>query len=85
MVRPADNDDELQLALLSTRPGEPDSGLTRYAAAMHFYQRGLLGAPTLEVYRICSPFDGEDPLPTLRRLGLDDDIACCRKATGDPS
>ncbi len=41
--------------------GAPGSGLTRYAAAMHLYQGGLIDAATLERFRICCRTDAEDP------------------------
>ena len=64
------DEDAKQLALLTTPTGAPGSGRVRYAAAMYFYQEGRLGARALEVYRSCSPIDGEDPRATLERLGL---------------
>jgi hypothetical protein len=63
-------EDAIQLELLRTAPGEPGSGLTRYAAAVHFHNRGLLGTEALEVYRICSPLDAEDPCSLLSARGL---------------
>lgn len=46
---------------LRTPLGESGSGLVRYAAAMHLYQRGHIDAATLERYRICCRLDWEDP------------------------
>ncbi len=37
------------------------SGRARYAAASSFYSRGMLDAEVLEIYRILSRLDGEDP------------------------
>lgn len=54
-------EDEEQLALLRLPLGEPGSGMTRYGAAMYFFQRGKLGSETLEAYRICCNLDSEDP------------------------
>jgi hypothetical protein len=59
-----------QWALINTPLGEPWSGRTRYAAAMYFYKRGELSAETLEVYRLCSRRDWEDPLPIIRERGV---------------
>jgi hypothetical protein len=56
-------------ALVNTPLGENWSGRTRYAAAMFFYKRGDMNAETLEVYRICSRLDAEDPLPIIRDRG----------------
>ncbi len=52
--------------------GLPGSGRQRYAAAMTLYQAGLISEAALEVYRICSPLDGQDPVSLLqeRRLAL---------------
>jgi len=56
-----------------TPAGEDWSGRTRYAAAMSFYLRGEMSAEILEIYRICSRIDAEDPLAALRayRIGRD--------------
>lgn len=65
-------DDEAaeQWALVNTPLGEAWSGRTRYAAAMFFFKRGEMNAETLEVYRICSRLDLEDPLPIIRDRGV---------------
>ena len=59
--------------LIRTPPGTEWSGRTRYAAAMFFFQKGEMTAEVLEVYRICSRLDDEDPLDVLRRwqIGAD--------------
>ena len=57
-------------ALVNTPLGEHWSGRARYAAAMFFYKRGEMTAETLEVYRICSRLDAEDPLPIIRDRGV---------------
>lgn len=59
--------------LIRTPPGTEWSGRTRYAAAMFFFQKGEMSAEVLEVYRICSRLDGEDPLDVLQRwkIGAD--------------
>ncbi|MQT12379.1 hypothetical protein [Segnochrobactrum spirostomi] len=51
--------------------GEPWSGRARYAAAMRFHLAGAMEAEVLEIYRICSRLDDEDPLDALRayRIG----------------
>jgi hypothetical protein len=65
-------DDEAaeQWALINTPLGQPWSGRTRYAAAMYFHQKGEMGSETLEVYRICSRLDSEDPLSIIRDRGV---------------
>ena len=62
-----------QWALINTPLGEEWSGRARYAAAMYFYQRGEMSADVLEVYRICSRLDAQDPLAIIRDRGLGDD------------
>ncbi|OJF92456.1 hypothetical protein AX760_12515 [Pararhizobium antarcticum] len=53
--------------LINTPPGVVWSGRTRYASATFFYHGGQMSAEVLEVYRICSRLDAEDPLDVLRR------------------
>lgn len=48
-------------------PGAEWSGRARYAAAMHFYNRGMMDAEALEIYRISARLDREDPLDVMRR------------------
>jgi hypothetical protein len=62
------------LAQLSAPLGLPGSGRLRYASAMTLYQHGRLSADALEVYRICSPRDGEDPVKLLKMRGLGREI-----------
>ncbi len=69
MAVEADSEIVEQWALINTPLGEDWSGRTRYAAAMFFYKRGLMDAPTLEVYRICSRLDHQDPLSIIRERG----------------
>lgn len=59
-----------QWALINTPLGEAWSGRTRYAAAMFFFKRGDMPAEVLEIYRICSRLDREDPLAIVRRQGI---------------
>jgi len=68
----ADDDAEAaeQWALVNTPLGEHWSGRTRYAAAMYFHKKGEMSAETLEVYRICSRLDSEDPLPIICDRGI---------------
>lgn len=60
-------------ALVQTPLGEPWSGRARYAAAMFLYKRGLMNAETLEVYRLCSRLDHQDPLSLVRQRGCGKD------------
>lgn len=74
MIRLVTPEDHHHYACL-TQPGTADGTATaRYAAAMHFFMRGMISAETLEVYRTCSPLDGEDPRNLLLTRGLAEDI-----------
>ena len=67
-ITPETPEDARQLGHLAMPLGQPGSGRVRYAAAMHFYNRGMLSADALEVYRILALIDAEDPGPLLARL-----------------
>ena len=71
MIRLESNEDRKQFALMKSG-GE--TGRTRYGAAMYFYMRGQIGPETLEVYRVCSGLDREDPIVSLEALGLAHEI-----------
>jgi hypothetical protein len=58
------------LHLVHTPLGEPGSGRVRYGAAMALHAKGLIPEAALEIYRICSPLDAQDPAPLLRERGL---------------
>lgn len=51
--------------------GLPGSGRQRYAAAMTLFQAGVISEAALEVYRICSSLDCQDPLSLLLERELD--------------
>lgn len=63
-------DEQRALAHLWTPLGQPGSGRLRYTAAMYFNRLGRLSDAALEVYRICSPKDSEDPEMLLKARGL---------------
>ncbi|MCR5856512.1 hypothetical protein [Mesorhizobium sp. J428] len=71
------SDDDAELAenwaLVRTPLGETWSGRARYAAAMALYKRGLMNAETLEVYRLCSRLDHQDPLAIIHDRGCGKD------------
>ena len=50
--------------------GQSRSGRARYGAAMALYQSGGISAEALEIYRICSLLDGQDPAPLLAEANL---------------
>ena len=68
-----DDDEQEQWALINTPLGQEWSGRARYAAAMYFNRRGEMDAETLEIYRICSRLDWEDPLAILRSHSIGSD------------
>ena len=66
----AGSEDARQLGLLSATVGVPGSGYVRYGAAMYFFQKGLIAADLLEIYRICCKLDGEDPVAVAKHDGI---------------
>jgi hypothetical protein len=68
----ADSEAEIRenWTLVNAPLGEEWSGRTRYAAAMFFYKRGEMTAEALEVYRLCSRLDRQDPLSIIRDRGV---------------
>lgn len=75
-----DEQDADNWRLVTTPLGEPWSGRARYAAAMYFYQQGHMNAETLEIYRLSSRLDHQDPLSLIKERGVGDDwIARLRK------
>ena len=67
------------------RSNLPASGRTRYAAAMYFFGRGMIGHEALEVYRICSPLDREDPHMLLATGGLASEVAVASAPNPTPT
>lgn len=56
--------------LLSLSPGSAGSGRIRYGAAMALYQSGAISAHELELWRIASANDRQDPVAFLAEYGL---------------
>lgn len=75
----AENDLEFWCQIL-TPAGMEWSGRARYAAAMHFHLQGDMSADVLEIYRICSRLDHEDPLDALRTYDMGHDWIATAKA-----
>jgi hypothetical protein len=67
-------EDQLALIQLNAPLGQPGSGRQRYAAAMHFNRSGRLSDNALEVYRVCSPDDGEDPGRLLEEWAIEESL-----------
>ncbi len=61
---------DLHRALIATPLGQAGSGRTRYGAAMALHAAGEISDAALEVYRICSVSDRQDPGLLLREDGL---------------
>lgn len=57
---------------LSLPLGAKGSGRARYAAAMEMYAKGQISPAVLEVYRVASARDGQDPAPMLAEIGVGD-------------
>ena len=74
MITLETDEDRHQANLLMTAPGPEGSGRIRYAAAMYFFQRGMLSEAALELFRISSAIDHEDPLVSIKLHKLDFEI-----------
>lgn len=61
---------EMHRALLVTPLGQPGSGRVRYGAAMALHCAGEISDAALEVYRVCSARDLQDPTVVLQDEGL---------------
>lgn len=72
-LKAKDEDIAENLRLIRTPAGQPWSGRTRYAAAMFLFQAGLMGGNALEVYRMLSRLDHEDPETAIKTIGMDVD------------
>ncbi|WP_043625273.1 hypothetical protein [Ensifer sp. ZNC0028] len=79
-----DDEEKRHWEMIRLPVGTEWSGRARYAAAMFFYQHGLMDAETLEVYRICSRLDAEDPAAVLRRYKIGVDWLALLEGSGDP-
>ncbi len=69
MITPITPEDFRALEDLRAPAGQPGSGRVRYAAAMYFNRSNRLSDGALEVFRICSPLDHEDPTGLLTTRG----------------
>lgn len=72
MVKPnlMATEDQIQKRLLDSPLGGKGSGAVRFGAAMYFYNRNLISADVLEIYRRCCKLDAEDPLDLCSFEGL---------------
>lgn len=67
-IVPLDGTDRQEFENLHTPLGVVGSGRVRYAAAMHFFEQGLMSDRELEAYRVCAKDDNADPLLLLGSL-----------------
>lgn len=74
MIRAESEQDRAMLQELTLPAGPAGSGRRRYAAAMYFNREGKLSDAALEVFRVCSPLDGDGPDALLRERGLASEI-----------
>ncbi|HAB38799.1 MAG TPA: hypothetical protein DCE52_12520 [Rhodobacteraceae bacterium] len=72
MIRKQSSSSEIsvQRELLFTSVGIKGSGAMRYGAAMFLYNVGLVNKDMLEIYRICSKYDHENPLELAMSQGI---------------
>jgi hypothetical protein len=80
MIRIQNREDESQYQLLRSASAAADGGQVRYAAAMYFYNRGMLGEKALEIYRAHAKEPSADPLKALAAAKCQDQI---ERAEGD--
>ena len=65
-------EDQLQYQLLRSTSTQGDGGQIRYAAAMYFYNRGMIDDKTLEIFRGLAKDPSADPHKVLAAvLGQD--------------
>lgn len=82
MAGPPADEEAIQRECLNTAPGSENSGRTRYAAAMYFFQRGMLSSTAIEIFRSLARDDIVDPLALLRAAGCEEEIANLKTGAG---
>ena len=72
MIRkqPSSSEISIQRELLFTSVGIKGSGAIRYGAAMFLYNVGLVNKDMLDIYRICSKYDHENPRDLAQHEGV---------------
>ncbi len=68
MITLESDEDRTQWRHLTNQSGASGASLTRYAAAMHFYQRTMLSAESLEMFRERAKRDAENPLAGIAEV-----------------
>jgi hypothetical protein len=74
MIELQNHEDHQQYKLLNSRSVAADEGQIRYAAAMYFYNRGMIGDKALEIYRSHAKDPAADPLKALAAANCQDQI-----------
>lgn len=65
MISILTNEDHQQYQLLRSTSKAADGGEVRYAAAMYFYNRGMMNDKALEIFRGLAKEPSADPLKAL--------------------
>jgi hypothetical protein len=80
MIVPVDQSElDQQFDFLCAHVGATGSGAIRYAAAMYFYNLDMMPAGMLEIYRMCSKFDREDPIDLAKFEDIE--LPCLHKTS----
>lgn len=74
MISLQNPEDHAQYQLLTGVSYAADAGQIRYAAAMYFYNRGMIGDKVLEIYRAHAKNPAADPVQALIAAKCDDQI-----------
>ena len=74
MISILNTEDEKQYQFLKSVSVEADGGQIRYAAAMYFYNRGMINAKALEIFRGLAKQPSTDPLVALNKAQCLDQI-----------
>jgi hypothetical protein len=81
MIKLHNNQDLKQYRLLNSRSADADGGQVRYAAAMYFFNRGMIGDKALEIYRSHTNEPAADPLKALAAANCLDQIELAERET----
>ena len=74
MIALQNAEDHEQYRFLTSASAAADGGQIRYAAAMYFYNRGMIGDKVLEIYRSHAKDPTTDPLKALAAANCLDQI-----------
>ena len=74
MISILNGEDEKQYKLLKSVSAEVDAGQIRFAAAMYFYNRSMINAKALEIFRGLAKEPSTDPRTVLEKAECLDQI-----------